>query len=53
MAARKEMHKAKVIALALHRARDPIARTGKSLVINEWVNRNEYAPVIKNQTMYK
>jgi acetolactate synthase-1/2/3 large subunit len=53
MAVRKDVHQAKDIGPALRRARDAIARKGKSAVINEWVNRNEYAPVIKNQTMYK
>jgi acetolactate synthase-1/2/3 large subunit len=41
------------IAAALGRAREAVARTGRSAVINIWVNPNEYAPGTKNQTMYK
>jgi len=29
------------------------AKTGKSAVVNIWVDPNEYAPGTKNQTMYK
>jgi len=41
------------IAPALERAREAVNSTGKSAVINIWVDPNEYAPGTKNQTMYK
>jgi acetolactate synthase-1/2/3 large subunit len=41
------------IAPALRRAREAIARTGRSAVVNIWVDPREYAPGTKNQTMYK
>lgn len=41
------------IAGALQRGREAIAKTGKSAVINIWVDPREYAPGTKNQTMYK
>jgi acetolactate synthase I/II/III large subunit len=41
------------IAPALRRARESVARTGRSAVINVWVDPREYAPGTKNQTMYK
>lgn len=41
------------IAPALQRAREAIARTGRSAVVNIWVDPREYAPGTKNQTMYK
>ncbi len=41
------------IAGALRRARDAVNSTGRSAVINIWVDPNEYAPGTKNQTMYK
>ena len=41
------------IAPALIRARESLARTGRSAVINIWVDPREYAPGTKNQTMYK
>ena len=41
------------IAAALQRAREAVESTGKSAVINIWVDPNEYAPGTKNQTMYK
>ncbi|TWG86003.1 acetolactate synthase-1/2/3 large subunit [Cupriavidus gilardii J11] len=41
------------IAAALRRGREAIQRTGKSAVINIWVDPREYAPGTKNQTMYK
>ncbi len=41
------------IAPALQRAREAVHRTGKSAVVNIWVDPNEYAPGTKNQTMYK
>ncbi len=41
------------IAAALVRGREAIAKTGKSAVINIWVDPREYAPGTKAQTMYK
>ena len=41
------------IAGALRRAREMVGKTGKSAVVNIWVDPNEYAPGTKNQTMYK
>ncbi len=41
------------IAPALQRSREAIQSTGKSAVINIWVDPNEYAPGTKAQTMYK
>ncbi|MDH3637758.1 MAG: thiamine pyrophosphate-binding protein [Gammaproteobacteria bacterium] len=41
------------IAPALQRAREAVKNTGKSAVINIWVDPNEYAPGTKAQTMYK
>ena len=41
------------IGAALQRGRESIAKSGKSAVINIWVDPREYAPGTKNQTMYK
>jgi acetolactate synthase-1/2/3 large subunit len=41
------------IAAALERAREAVKSSGKSAVVNIWVDPNEYAPGTKNQTMYK
>ena len=41
------------IAGALLRGREAVAKSGKSAVINIWVDPREYAPGTKNQTMYK
>jgi len=41
------------IAPALKRAREAVQKSGKSAVVNVWVDPNEYAPGTKNQTMYK
>ncbi|MGU3541157.1 thiamine pyrophosphate-binding protein [Methylobacterium sp. A54F] len=49
----EEVREAGEIAPALQRAREAIARTGRSAVVNIWVDPNEYAPGTKNQTMYK
>jgi len=49
----EEVREASKIAGALQRGRESIARTGKSAVINIWVDPREYAPGTKNQTMYK
>ncbi|MBO6560097.1 MAG: thiamine pyrophosphate-binding protein [Nisaea sp.] len=49
----EEVHEAANIAPALQRAREAVKSTGKSAVVNIWVDPNEYAPGTKNQTMYK
>jgi acetolactate synthase-1/2/3 large subunit len=49
----EEVREANDIATALRRARESVARTGKSAVINIWVDPREWAPGTKNQTMYK
>lgn len=49
----EEVREAKDIAGALRRGREAVAKTGKSAVINIWVDPREYAPGTKNQTMYK
>jgi len=41
------------IAGALQRAREAIHRTGRSAIVNIWVDPREYAPGTRNQTMYK
>jgi acetolactate synthase-1/2/3 large subunit len=49
----EEVRDPAMIAPALGRARESVAKTGKSAVINIWVDPREYAPGTKNQTMYK
>ncbi len=49
----EEVHDAAEISPALDRAREAVRSSGKSAVINIWVDPNEYAPGTKNQTMYK
>jgi len=49
----EEVRDAAAIAPALKRARESVAKTGKSAVINIWVDPREWAPGTKNQTMYK
>jgi len=49
----EEVREAKDIAPALLRAREAVNGTGKSAVVNIWVDPNEYAPGTKAQTMYK
>ena len=49
----EEVREASKIAPALRKAREQVAKTGKSAVVNIWVDPNEYAPGTKNQTMYK
>jgi acetolactate synthase-1/2/3 large subunit len=49
----EEVREPSEIAPALERAREAVNSTGKSAVINIWVDPNEYAPGTKNQTMYK
>ena len=48
-----EIHQPQEIQPALQKARESVKSTGKSAVINVWVNPNEYAPGTKAQTMYK
>lgn len=49
----EEVHEPGDIAPALKRAREAVHKTGRSAVVNIWVDPNEYAPGTKNQTMYK
>lgn len=49
----EEVREASEVGPALLRAREAIAKTGRSAVVNIWVDPNEYAPGTKNQTMYK
>jgi acetolactate synthase-1/2/3 large subunit len=49
----EEVREPAEIAPALERARKAVKSTGKSAVVNIWVDPNEYAPGTKNQTMYK
>ncbi len=49
----EEVTEAAMIQPALQRARAEVQKSGKSAVINIWVDPNEYAPGTKAQTMYK
>ncbi len=49
----EEVREASEIQPALLRARESIARTGRSAVVNVWIDPDEYAPGTKAQTMYK
>ncbi|WP_250467434.1 thiamine pyrophosphate-binding protein [Caballeronia sp. GAFFF2] len=49
----EEVYEASKIAGALQRARESIAKTGKSAVVNIWVDPTVYAPGTMAQTMYK
>ncbi len=49
----EEVREAGDIAPALKRAREAVKSTGRSAVVNIWVDPKEYAPGTKNQTMYK
>ena len=49
----EEVRDPALIAPALRRARESVARSKRSAVINIWVDPREYAPGTKNQTMYK
>jgi len=49
----EEVREASQIAPALQRAREAVRGTGKSAVVNVWVDPREYAPGTRNQTMYK
>ncbi len=48
-----EIREPQDIQPALQKARESVKTTGKSAVINVWVNPDEYAPGTKAQTMYK
>ena len=41
------------IGPALLRAREAVQSSGRSAVVNVWVDPNTYAPGTMNQTMYK
>jgi len=49
----EEVREASEIAPALQRAREAVQGTGRSAVVNVWVDPREYAPGTRNQTMYK
>jgi len=49
----EEVRDPKEIAPAMRRAREELQKSGRSAVINIWVDPNEYAPGTKAQTMYK
>ena len=49
----EEVHEAGEIGPALQRAREAVRSTGKSAVVNIWVDPKEYAPGTRRQTMYK
>lgn len=49
----EEVREASEIQPALKRAREAIQKSGKSAVVNIWVDPREYAPGTKAQTMYK
>ena len=49
----EEVHEAGEIAPALQRAREAVGSSGKSAVVNIWVDPKEYAPGTRRQTMYK
>ena len=48
-----EVREPENIRQTLEEARESIKATGKSAVVNVWVNPDEYAPGTKAQTMYK
>jgi acetolactate synthase-1/2/3 large subunit len=49
----EEVREPAKIAGALQRARESVRRTGRSAVINIWVDPKVYAPGTMAQTMYK
>jgi acetolactate synthase-1/2/3 large subunit len=49
----EEVRETAEVGPALRRAREEIAKSGKSAVVNVWIDPNEYAPGTKAQTMYK
>jgi acetolactate synthase-1/2/3 large subunit len=48
-----EVREPNEIQPTLQQARESVKSSGKSAVINVWVDPNEYAPGTKAQTMYK
>ncbi len=49
----EEVREAGEIGPALQRAREAVRSSGKSAVVNIWVDPKEYAPGTRRQTMYK
>ena len=49
----EEVREAGEIGPALRRAREAVRSSGKSAVVNIWVDPKEYAPGTRRQTMYK
>ena len=49
----EEVADCREIAPALRRARESVRTSGKSAVVNIWVDAGEWAPGTKRQTMYK
>ena len=49
----EEVNDCREIATALHRARESVRTSGKSAVVNIWVDSGEWAPGTKRQTMYR
>ena len=49
----EEVTDCREIGPALRRARESVRTSGKSAVVNIWVNAGEWAPGTKRQTMYK
>ena len=49
----EEVRDPAAVGPALRRAREAVAKTGRSAVVNIWVDPREYAPGTKAQTMYK
>ena len=49
----EEVHEADEIGPALRRAREAVRSSGRSAVVNVWVDPKEYAPGTRRQTMYK
>ncbi|HUZ73368.1 MAG TPA: thiamine pyrophosphate-binding protein [Stellaceae bacterium] len=49
----EEVREPAAVGPALRRAREAVAKSGRSAVINIWVDPREYAPGTKAQTMYK
>ena len=49
----EEVREAGEIGPALRRAREAVQSSGKSAVVNVWVDPKEYAPGTRRQTMYK
>ena len=49
----EEVREAAEIGPALRRAREAVRSSGRSAVVNVWVDPKEYAPGTRRQTMYK